>query len=64
MTQPDVTITQVTPQRIVVQEVGRRGSPGPANLIVSTTDPGLTEPGLWIKPLPGGDFELWVEDGT
>lgn len=43
---------------------GPQGDSGPENLVVSDTDPGLTEPGLWIQDLGGGDFTFWIEDGT
>jgi hypothetical protein len=45
-------------------EPGEPGAPGPENLVVSETDPGLTEPGLWIQIFPNGDATFWVEDGS
>ncbi len=42
------------------------GPPGPANLVISPTDPGLTIPGMWIQTGlgdNGDDFSIWIEDG-
>lgn len=33
------------------------------NLVVSASNPGLTEPGLWIQDLGSGNFTFWIEDG-
>jgi len=45
---------------------GSGGTGGGGNLVVSATDPGLTEPGLWIQTGlgDGSDMTFWVEDGT
>lgn len=33
------------------------------NVVVSSADPGLTEPGLWVQDLGDGNFTIWIEDG-
>jgi hypothetical protein len=45
---------------------GIQGVPGPANLVVSPTNPGLTQPGLWVQTGLGSgtDMTFWIEDGT
>lgn len=49
---------------------GQRGLPGAGNatlVIVSPTDPALTDPGLWIQTdlgPTGDDMTFWVEDGV
>jgi hypothetical protein len=45
---------------------GLPGAPGNTNVVVSATDPGLTEAGLWIQTGlgPTGDgISFWLEDG-
>lgn len=39
---------------------------GSGNLFVQPTNPGMTEPGLWIQTEIGADNDMtfWVEDGT
>jgi hypothetical protein len=32
-------------------------------VIISAVNPGFTQPGLWLKNLGTGNFELWIEDG-
>lgn len=46
---------------------GVAGAPGQNATIVSTTNPGLTAPGLWVQTGLGTDgtgITFWVEDGT
>lgn len=38
------------------------GGGGATNMFVQTTNPGMTEPGLWIDT-SGGNLSFWVEDG-
>lgn len=37
---------------------------GSSNLVVSATDPVLTQPGLWIETDANGDITFWIEDGN
>jgi len=36
----------------------------PSLVVVSETNPDLGAEGLWIQPLPNGNFTLWYEDGN
>jgi hypothetical protein len=75
--EPDYIIVDVVDDEpitvIELVEKGDKGDPGTGggggggNLVVSATDPGLTEPGLWIQTglgAGGTDMTFWVEDGT
>lgn len=54
----------VTEPAVEVVVPGPQGPPGPAQFVVSETDPGLEEPGVWFQTFPNGDMTMWVEDGT
>lgn len=48
-------------------DTGATGPAGPANLVVSPTNPGLTQPGLWVQTgmgASGTGITFWIEDGT
>lgn len=42
---------------------GPQGNPGPQNLFVQDSNPGMTEPGLWIETNAGDVVTFWVEAG-
>jgi hypothetical protein len=46
---------------------GPPGDPGPSNLVIGPDAPTFTGPGMWVQTglgPDGGDFTLWIEDGT
>lgn len=43
---------------------GVDGAPGPANLFVQETDPGLTMNGIWVETDGSGNVvTMWIETG-
>lgn len=36
---------------------------GGVPVVISAVDPGFTSPGLWVKYVGNGNYELWIEDG-
>lgn len=63
----DIVVVEVVERgrQGVSGEEGDPGPPGPSNLVVSQTNPGLTEPGLWIELHPDNTVKtFWVEDGV
>jgi hypothetical protein len=43
---------------------GAPGEPVGEPLFVSATQPVAAAPYLWVEVLGGGDFTIWIEDGT
>jgi hypothetical protein len=61
------TIEPPQVQNIDVFLPGPQGPSGSPNMVVSSVNPNLTEPGLWIETGLGSDgtgFTFWIEDGV
>lgn len=66
MTEPfyEVQVETTPPPAFVIHVPGPQGPKGNDNLVVSPTNPNLTEPGLWIQTFEDGSISFWVEDGV